>query len=193
MTKTFSSFVLLTGVALGQGAGESHCSRQNPLSNGQPMYAVTGVNRIAQGRRTSTVLSPRRELASSNLLFAAGGGGTILRSRDSGETWDVLTSGTTEDLHGVFFHDSYDGIVAGGHGTILRTTDSRATWLRVPSGTDASLADITFTDSNIGFAVGAGQSLIPHINAPFILRTTDGGVTWTRYTYWETLGGLASD
>ncbi|MEM6328481.1 MAG: binary toxin-like calcium binding domain-containing protein, partial [Bacteroidota bacterium] len=66
-------------------------------------------------------------------------------------------------------------IVGTSGGDIQRSTDGGQTWTQ-PSVNDAWVGDIAFADSSTGFAVGtdggAGQS-------GRILRTRNGGATWT--------------
>jgi hypothetical protein len=52
-----------------------------------------------------------------------GGYGTILKTTDGGNNWIAQTSGTTDNLHSVYFTSSTIGWVVGGYGTILKTSD----------------------------------------------------------------------
>ncbi len=87
--------------------------------------------------------------------------------------WTSQTSGTTNDLFGVFFTDANTGTAVGQSGTILRTTDGGTIWAPQTSGTTEFIKGIFFTDANTG-TIGANQGTI--------LRTTDGGTTWTPQT-----------
>src|SRR5215470_14626255 len=112
---------------------------------------------------------------------AVGDFGTIVRTTDGGATWTPQTSGTTNALYGVSFVDANTGTAVGDFGTILNTTDGGATWTRQFSGTIDYLYGVSFTDGNTGTAVGC-VLVTPHPRCAgrgAILRTTDGGVTWT--------------
>jgi photosystem II stability/assembly factor-like uncharacterized protein len=60
-------------------------------------------------------------------------------------------------------------IAVGDYGNILRSTDGQ-TWTQVASPVNVTLTAIAFADAQHGWAVGHDAS---------ILRTTDGGQTWT--------------
>ncbi|MCB9089898.1 MAG: Ig-like domain-containing protein [Calditrichae bacterium] len=104
-----------------------------------------------------------------NTGVAVGYLGTILRTSDGGDTWTIQSSGTTENLLGVFFTDTNNGTVVGRFGTILRTTNGGITWVSQSSGVTIHLRDVYFTDAATGWVVGSGT----------ILHTTNGGDTWT--------------
>ena len=64
----------------------------------------------------------------TNNGFAVGASGTILRTTDGGNNWNILASGTNYDLYGVSFADANNGTVVGNFGAILRTTDAGKHW-----------------------------------------------------------------
>ena len=112
-------------------------------------------------------------------LFAVGERGIMLRSED-GKAWTQLQMPTRVALTSVA---SADGeLWVGGHsGLILRSSDNGDTWTRQrldiwdPASADPAqgspILDLLFLDANTGYAVGAFSTL---------LRTTDGGQTWTK-------------
>src|ERR1043165_4648062 len=106
----------------------------------------------------------------TNNGFAVGARGTILRTTDGGNNWDILTSGTDDDLYGVAFTDPNTGTVVGNFGAILRTTDAGNHWTIQRDGMADVLFGVSFTDANTGTAVGSDG---------LILRTTDAGGSWT--------------
>jgi hypothetical protein len=55
--------------------------------------------------------------------------GIILRTTDGGTSWAAQSSGTTYNLFGVSFIDSYNGTAVGDAGTILRTTTGGYTFV----------------------------------------------------------------
>jgi photosystem II stability/assembly factor-like uncharacterized protein len=110
--------------------------------------------------------------APGGLAIAVGDDTTILRSTDSGVTWNPAA----EDVAGsvrlwkVDMTDAWRGWAVGDGGTILRTVDAGATWRSQTSPVTSGLRGISAVSTNVAFAVGiAGR----------ILRTTDGGTTWT--------------
>ena len=110
--------------------------------------------------------------------FAAGVGGTLLKTADGGVTWKVLKTGTKEKLWAVHFLDARTGFIGGGDtpwqndgkrsGVIRRTADGGKTWRTVYQGKNR-ISDFSFVDARTGYAGGVGGEL---------LRTVDGGVTW---------------
>jgi len=83
--------------------------------------------------------------------------------------WVQLSSGTSNNLHSVFFIDSNTGFVVGDNGTILKTTNGGANWVTIyTTNSSASLYSVYFLNSDTGYAVG---NMI-------ILKTTNGGTNW---------------
>jgi photosystem II stability/assembly factor-like uncharacterized protein len=104
-------------------------------------------------------------------VWAVGDGGTILHSAGVGQPWVQQTSGTTQNLHDIFFQDASRGWVVGDNGTVLSTDNGGATWS--PHSTPAmdSLREICFSDSQNGWLSGMSAR---------VYRTADGGATWTQ-------------
>ncbi len=109
--------------------------------------------------------------------YAAGASGTIIRTNTSGATWVPLTSGVGTNLGVIQFTSTTDGIVGGDGGVIRQTITSGATWGAVTSGTPDNLTGMDFYDASNGFMVGGDVPL----NTGNILRTTDGGNSWTSF------------
>ena len=84
--------------------------------------------------------------------------------------WFPVSSGTTENLNGIYMLPSGVGYAVGNTGTIVKTTDTGNSWTPLTSGTTNTLNDVYFFDDNTGVIVG---------DAGLILRTTDGGSNWS--------------
>ncbi|MBM3146291.1 MAG: hypothetical protein FJ000_00175 [Actinobacteria bacterium] len=82
-----------------------------------------------------------------------------------------------EDLHAVDFVDDEQGWAVGDAGTILSTVDGGATWQRRGFDITRSYADVDFLDERHGWVVGRSGG--PFDSRPLMLRTSDGGKTWT--------------
>lgn len=138
-------------------------------------------------------------------LVAAGQRGQILRS-DDGRTWVQADVPVSCDLTALYFPTPQHGWAVGHEGVVLHTADGGATWskqldglqaaelirrryagpapadgpaaqrlrqeaeLFASQGADKPLLDVWFEDESKGLVVGAFN---------FILRTEDGGRTWT--------------
>ena len=66
--------------------------------------------------------------------YAAGDGGTILKTTDGGANWAIQTTPTTEGLRGLHFVDQDTGYAVGYAGTLLKTTDGGGNWVRQKAG-----------------------------------------------------------
>jgi photosystem II stability/assembly factor-like uncharacterized protein len=97
---------------------------------------------------------------------AVGNDGHIYRSVDGGYTWNFQPSGTSIDLHGVFFRDAFNGVAVGDQIT-LRTTDGGTNW--VPTTVGVALIGIEALDATSWMASGADGTA---------LLSEDGGATW---------------
>jgi photosystem II stability/assembly factor-like uncharacterized protein/subtilisin-like proprotein convertase family protein len=101
--------------------------------------------------------------------YVVGITGTILKTTNTGTTWDELSSGTGQWLRSVHFTDANRGYVVGYSGTILSTINGGTTWDTLSSGTSNDLTSVVFTDPKTGYVVGSRGT---------ILRTTNSGTTW---------------
>jgi photosystem II stability/assembly factor-like uncharacterized protein len=108
----------------------------------------------------------------ANTGYAVGLDGVILKTTDAGISWTPQNSGTTNSLGSVYFTDSDTGYVVGFGPTMFKTTNGGSTWISMPVSAP-SLSDVFFTDAYTGYAVGTNGS------SATILKTIDGGVTWT--------------
>ncbi len=109
------------------------------------------------------------EMVSMDTVFTAGISGEIFRSTDEGESFQEMTTPTSEYLYGLEFINSQIGFAVGFNGVILKTTDGGTTWEIKTSGTSSRLFDIEFVNETTGFACGWNGT---------VLKTTDAGETW---------------
>src|SRR4030095_13648537 len=106
-----------------------------------------------------------------SIIMKTGGGGMLsfLSAVTVLAQWSSVSSGTTNDLRGVYLLDSGVGYAVGDAGTILKTTDAGIAWSALTSGTTQNLYDVSFLNEAEGVTVGDGGT---------IRRTTDGGASW---------------
>jgi photosystem II stability/assembly factor-like uncharacterized protein len=106
-------------------------------------------------------------------IVAVGERGAILRSDDSGRTWQRVPTPPTATLTAIAFApQGQRGWAVGHDATILGTDDGGRTWTRQYQGEnpETSFLDVCALDTLSAIVVGAyGQCL----------ATTDGGRTWT--------------
>ncbi|MDT4842982.1 Ycf48-like protein [compost metagenome] len=143
-------------------------------------------------------------------LVAVGQRGHILYSDDSGQSWQQAAVPVSADLNAVHFPNAEQGWAVGNDGVILHSTDAGVTWSKqldgrqigelvlkhysalataeqsnerwaalaaegqrlVEEGADKPLLDVWFANDQLGYVVGVFN---------LILRTTDGGQSWTPF------------
>ena len=112
-------------------------------------------------------------------LVAVGERGAVLRSTDSGQTWQRCPVPTSATLTAVAFAaDLTHGWIVGHDATLLATTDGGRTWTaqHATDQLDTSLLTVCALDAQTVFATGAyGQGFVTH----------DGGQTWQAIHPWD--------
>jgi photosystem II stability/assembly factor-like uncharacterized protein len=112
------------------------------------------------------------------------GYGTMFRTTDGGATWKDQLVDPHYSFRGVRFTNASTAIAVGIFAPIIRTTDAGVTWTKDSSWwSGRALYSISFTDANTGTIVGSGlyscvNGICDTLKAA-ILRTTNGGATWT--------------
>jgi photosystem II stability/assembly factor-like uncharacterized protein len=107
------------------------------------------------------------------LGFAVGHDSVILRSRDAGDSWELVYRAPEDEapLFDVWFSDADNGIAVGAYGSFFRTADGGDSWLFEPIGdTDWHLHKI---------ADAGGGRLYLAAEAGVAYRSDDGGLSWT--------------
>lgn len=109
--------------------------------------------------------------------WAVGHNGTIVATVDGGDNWTAQTSGTTQQLRGLFFLNQDTGWVVGGFSSlvVLNTTDGGASWsdLETVIPEEVFLKEIQFADADHGYALALSH----------IFYSADGGLSWEKGTY----------
>lgn len=163
---------------------------------GRSLLAVSevGGNAIAVGQQGAIVRrngekwqeqkSPTKERLfavaqdGNGFVIASGGFGTLIRSLDSGKSWQKLTIdwpaliGQSYEPHvyNVTLDARGRAYMAGEFGMIARSEDRGETWQALNSG-DESLFGLAFGERDLAYAVGQSGT---------ILRSQDGGETWSQ-------------
>ena len=127
---------------------------------------------------------------------------TILRTEDGGATWTQLVEVVGDTLYDVDFADEREGWAAGIEGVVYRTSDGGATWAAVPAAAlearrttpfkrvraetgpallelSETVVSIVFLDETTGLAAGDTPGDDIDARRRLLLRTSDGGRTWT--------------
>ncbi|MCW8803092.1 MAG: T9SS type A sorting domain-containing protein [Ignavibacteriaceae bacterium] len=88
--------------------------------------------------------------------------------------WEMIPSGSTEELNSIFFYDYEIGFACGNSGIVLKSIDSGKTWQTLQTPVTNDLNDLyMFNDSTI-LAVGTLGNMI---------FSVDGGTDWNTTTY----------
>src|SRR6478609_1763281 len=120
----------------------------------------------------------RGYLLDSGTAFAVGDAGTILKSTDAGEGWQVVTSGVKDALRSVSF-SGVNGISGGDSQTILFSTDAGASWQISQSGFfGGGFPGAQMLSGTLGFVAGQNSIFEPYLGA-----TTDGGANWAFHDF----------
>ncbi len=101
--------------------------------------------------------------------WVVGNDGVIKATTDGGATWTVQSTGSTSDLHDVFFLNADTGWVVGQNDVVYKTMDGGATWMLQNSGVTVGLEAVVFLSNSFGVVVGGGGKTF---------STTDGGANW---------------
>ena len=119
------------------------------------------------------------------------GDGRIMATTDGGTSWTRQYAGPA-DLDQVDFIDAQHGWAAGGD-SLLRTTDGGGSWTALAAPCQGRLTSVHFVSPAVGYAVAAktaanaaaGQSPGGQDTTALggsLLRTTDGGSSWSPVT-----------
>ena len=111
--------------------------------------------------------------------------GVLLHTRDGGQHW--YSEGNADDLNGsgliaVSAVDLYTAWAVGANGLILHTTDGGKSWVRQGAGRVPSvgLNGVYAADASHAWAVGPNEEGKAYGT---IVRTADGGETWSKVPY----------
>jgi photosystem II stability/assembly factor-like uncharacterized protein len=121
------------------------------------------------------------EFLNEDIGFLGTLNGVTLRTIDGGNSWTPITN-IVPNPAAICGLDTVGSSTVYGCGSyfssnayIIKSTDSGATWQYINMGAYASaLVEILFEDENIGYASGQNS------NGGVILKTIDGGSSWTQ-------------
>ena len=97
-------------------------------------------------------------------------------------SWDIIDVPTDRHLRSVYFTDSLYGWAVGDTGTIIHTNDGGETWIVQDAGTNNGIVNVFFLNRQLGWASSWN---FEGFFGTLILKTIDGGSTWTSEPYQE--------
>ncbi len=94
--------------------------------------------------------------------------GTVMRTTDSGENWDLLAPLPDEFYpEGAYFSDAEHGWVVGLGGTVLYTSDGGDSWVQQPTGTQVSLFSLEAQGDAL-YAVGGEGTMLRYADGRWV-------------------------
>jgi len=142
------------------------------VGDGGATYRTTNAG-VTWSNQNAAVFVNAADFYNGTSGIAVGNGGTIYKSTNNGIAWSGRTSGTSENLNGVFCFDANNYWTVGNNGTILNSVDGGFTWAPQTSGVSENLSAVWFTSATNGIAIGVNGS---------VLTTSNGGATWNAGT-----------
>ncbi|MCX6225116.1 MAG: YCF48-related protein, partial [Bacteroidia bacterium] len=115
--------------------------------------------------------------------FVVGNDGTVLKTINGGNEWQIKQSGTSNHLLSVHFIDSLTGFAISYH-ELLKTTNGGESWfVQDTVNNNAFFHDMHFIDKDTGFVSGNTM-----------LKTVNGGANWVKqislggsfFSFWAT-------
>lgn len=158
------------------------------------VIATLFTNTLLFGQTWSTIPSGTNEFLravhfpSSNVGYAVGQNGTILKSTNGGNAWQSLSNAYPGfwfwDVH---FVDENVGFIGGesdpgnnpsGAAIVLKTIDGGTTWSTVYSNSSHPIRDIFVLNSTVIYAAGGAENAFGADSR--IVKSSDSGVSWAQ-------------
>lgn len=136
---------------------------------------------VAAGSKRSDLNLLRFFPGSGDTLYLAAEQGTLFRTTDAGQHWDLLATGSKASLwSGAVVQPSGALIVAGLGGKLLRSTDGGSQWQTVALPTSGSITRVQATQGLLTASSLEGK----------ILQSRDEGASWQ--VLWSAPQGLTT-
>jgi photosystem II stability/assembly factor-like uncharacterized protein len=162
ITLTIINICLSIGISVGQNLCRDSVSWLNPAIQGNHLNQVRFID--------------------NNTAISVSDYGTVLRTIDAGQTWNIISSGINTRLNDIFFSSPSEGYISGDSGIMLKTTDGGLSWAILNTNTKESLSTIFFKNSNEGFVYASNGK---------ILKTIDAGNNWSYINSNSTISGIS--
>ncbi|MBN2011736.1 hypothetical protein JW960_20570, partial [candidate division KSB1 bacterium] len=149
--------ILLTIFVNAELLGQSEFVWQNPLPQGNQLNDLY--------------------IFSDDEVIFVGDYGTVMKTTDGGETWDVKhqVAEVTENLESVSFVGD-TGWVSGDFGSILKSFDRGENWQYMKKLSPAYFSQLHFVNKNTGWVYSLFGS---------VYKSHDGGITWSMKKYFS--------
>lgn len=156
------------------------------VGTGGALIYKSGPNRWTISQRPGKPLLLAVDATKDGGFVAVGGSGftsgkgVILRSLDGGKSFSSVAS-PAAPLYEVKFHSPRAGVAVGVDGLVLKSGDGGASWQRLETNSKTKFWGLHFFSDRTGL-VGGGETPWQNDDRSTgeILRTEDGGVSWTK-------------
>lgn len=121
--------------------------------------------------------------------WIAGDGGYLASTSDGGRTWSPFKLDSSEDINEIYFRNSENGYLVAGRKMFI-TNDAGRTWSETRLYRQNEFKNLTpeflsirFADKKRGIAIGSLLRRVKNEDVvvdSLVMRTDDGGETWTR-------------
>lgn len=132
---------------------------------------------IEEARLTSVAF------ASDALGYAVGEFGIVLVTRDGGESWARVQSGTEQLLFGVAALNATRALAVGAEGTLLESQDTGNSWVALASPVSESLFGVASIDGHT-LVVGADGTVLVRADSGSFQRSATAIHTWLAAPCW---------
>ncbi|MCW9097555.1 MAG: YCF48-related protein, partial [Ignavibacteriaceae bacterium] len=101
--------------------------------------------------------------------WAVGALGTVMKTTNAGNNWEIVDLGTFETLNGVTRNTYGEIWIVGDNGFIIYSSDHGVTWIDYTGVTNENLNSVSFVYGACAWFCGDNN---------VVLKTTDGGQNW---------------
>jgi photosystem II stability/assembly factor-like uncharacterized protein len=123
---------------------------------------------------------------SSENGFVAGDKGYLAFTKDGGRNWTQHDLQTDENINEIYFRNDSNGYLVAGKKMFI-TRDGGRSWQETKiyktsdfKGLTPEFLSIRFPDKKLGFVVGSLLNKADEVVDSLVMRTNDGGETWSR-------------
>ncbi len=123
---------------------------------------------------------------SSDKGWIAGDKGYLAFTKDGGKSWARQALNTDENINEIYFRSDNNGYLVAGKKMFI-TRDAGKSWQETKiynssdfKGLTPEFLSIRFPDKKLGFVVGSLLNKNEEVVDSLVMRTNDGGETWSR-------------